>query len=467
VLTRLVDKSLVVAEERDEEAHYWVLEPIRQYAREHLLAREEEATISRRHAAHLRALAEQAEPELWGQNQTLWLGRLEGNHANLRTALGWVHESAEDSEGERRLVGALGRFWQIRGELAEGRLWLKRALAAPASTATRGWATALTWGSGLAHTQGDPDEAEALGQQAVTVSRELGDPIILGRALITLASELTKPGDQERAIAAVEEGLVLLRAAGDRGAVSIGLGILAEALRLRGDLATAGAVLEDALAQARFAGHKWAIGIALQDLAHVARERGDPARASALFAECLVVAQEIADSRRVAECLEGFAVLAAEAGRAERAARLLGAAHGLREVNGSVVEPVDLPIYNRSVAAARQALGEDAFAAAWDAGRTMPLDQAVQETAVARGTDTSSDRAVSQQPRQTLLTVRQYELAKLIARGLSNPQIADQLVISRRTADRHVSNILDKLGFASRGQIAAWITDQEISRTRR
>lgn len=82
-------------------------------------------------------------------------------------------------------------------------------------------------------------------------------------------------------------------------------------------------------------------------------------------------------------------------------------------------------------------------------------------------TDTSSDRAVSQQSGRTLLTVRQYELAKLTARGLSNPQIADQLVVSQRTADRHTSNIVDKLGFASLRQIATWIPDQEISRTRR
>ncbi len=157
VLTRLVDKSLVVAEEREGHARCRMLEPIRQYARQRLIQAGENASARRQHATYFRALAERAEPELWGPDQATWLARLERDHGNLRAALSWYHESADDAEAERCFAVALSRFWHTRGELGEGRIWLQRALAAPACGASRGWATALTWEAALAHAQGDFD----------------------------------------------------------------------------------------------------------------------------------------------------------------------------------------------------------------------------------------------------------------------------------------------------------------------
>jgi DNA-binding CsgD family transcriptional regulator len=251
---------------------------------------------------------------------------------------------------------------------------------------------------------------------------------------------------------------------GERQGAALCLGLLGTALRFKGDLAAAAAVLEEGVALNRSVGNAWGIGICLQDLAHAVREQGDARRAAALFSECMAVAQEIKDSRRVAECLEGFAALAVDSGRAERAARWLGTAQALREINGSAVEPVDFAIHASSLAAARKALGEAAFARAWDAGGAMPLQDAIDE-AVAFGTLSARDKLADQFGLKGLLTAREQEVAALLAQGLSNPQIADKLVISRRTADRHVSNILDKLGFASRGQITAWAVEQEVSAT--
>jgi predicted ATPase/DNA-binding CsgD family transcriptional regulator len=466
VLTELVNKSLVLAEERPGETRYRLLEPIRQYARERLAARGEEATIRSHHATYFRTLAERAEPALWGPDQATWLARLERDHANLRAALKWVHESAEDMEAERRFAVALSRFWHTRGELSEGRTWLRRALEAPPAAATPGWATGLTWEAALAHHQGDIDEAVALSERAVAASRELGEPVILGLALVTLGDNLTRPGDVGRAIAALDEGVTILRAAGDQAgpSLAVGLGILGTVLRMAGEFDRAAKVLEEGLAVSRTVGNSWAVGIALQDLAQVARERGDNGWAGALFRECLAVAHDLTDTRRVAECLEGFAELAVGAGRAERAARLLGSAKTLRDTNGSTVEPVDRPIYDSSIATARQALGDIAFSAAWDTGQATPLGQvleeALEEAATASGTSVRSDRW--SQPSHGL-TAREREVAALVARGLTNPQIATRLVISRRTADRHVSNILDKLGFTTRGQVAAWAFEQGIS----
>jgi len=465
VLTRLVDKSLVVAEERAGHARYRMLEPIRQYARSRLAEAGEDVSARRQHAAYFRALAERAEPELWGPDQATWLARLEQDHGNLRAALSWYHESAEDAEAERRFAVALSRFWHTRGELAEGRIWLQRALEAPACGATRGLATALTWEATFAHHQGDLDEAVAVGERAVTASRELGEPLILGLALVTLGDNLTRPGDEDRAIAVIEEGLEIVRGIGDRAGPSqaIGLGLLGTALRIRGDLDRAADVLEDGVTLSRAVGNKWALGICLQDLAHVERERGANQRAAALFTECMAAAQDISDSRRVAECLEGFAELAAQSGTYEPAARLLGSAHLVRETNGSTVEPVDLPMSDSCVAATRSALGEVGFAGAWASGQAAPLERIIDEALA--GTAREPTRPTTGSPPSTPLSAREWEVVRLVARGLTNPQIAEQLVISRRTVDRHVSNILNKLGFTSRGQVAAWIFQHGISPT--
>jgi ATP/maltotriose-dependent transcriptional regulator MalT len=279
-------------------------------------------------------------------------------------------------------------------------------------------------------------------------------------ALVTLGDDAVRPGNLARAIEILEEGLAHVRAAGDNGLAGVGLGILGTALRLQGDLDAATAVLEDGVALSRSVENTWGVALALQDLAQVARERGEARRAAALFAECLAVAREIWDRRRIAECLEGFAELATERGENERAAWLLGAAQALRDATGSAVEPVDRSIYDRSTAAVHQALGESGFTAAWDAGRSAPLDQALNEAAAQSGKTDVAGESSTQLAREDPLTTREREVARLIARGLTNPQIGEQLVISRRTADRHVSNILDKLGFATRAQVAVWAVER-------
>jgi len=275
-------------------------------------------------------------------------------------------------------------------------------------------------------------------------------------ALLTLGGNLIRPGAEDRAIAVIEEGLGIVRGIGDRAGPSlvVGLGLLGSALRMRGDVDRAADVLEDGVTLNRAVGNKWALGICLQDLAQVERERGHAQRAVALFSESMAVAQDIRDSRRVAECLEGFAELAAESGTYEPAARLLGAAHVVRETNGSTVEPVDLAIYDSCVSATRSALGEAGFAAAWASGQAAPLEQVIGDALAS--TAQAATKPTTGLPPLTRLTAREWEVVRLVARGLTNPQIAEQLVISRRTVDRHISNILNKLDLSTRGQVAAW-----------
>jgi predicted ATPase/DNA-binding NarL/FixJ family response regulator len=466
VLTRLVDRSLVVVEQQSGEARYRLLEPIRQYVLERLRESGELEGVRARHALHYRALAERIEWELWGPHQAPCLERLERDQDNLRAGLTWYDERPEEVEAFRVFVVALSRFWHTRGKLSEGLSWLHRALHKPVERVTRGWVTVLIWTSSLAHHHGDLDEAVALGEQAVAASRQLGDPLFVGSALMTLGDDLIGPAeDLERAISLAVEAVEVLRSTGERGrrALSVAVAILGGVTRLQGDDERATVVLEEAVEVTRDVGNTWAVAMSLQDLAQVALEQGKTERAAALFTDCLALARELADSRRVAECLEGFGEIAAETGRAERAARLLAAAQSVRDANGSSIEPVDRAMHARSLTAARQRLGETAFKAAWDAGAGTSLEHSIEAALAHEGLTSTAAEPSSGPNEAALLSAREWDVVELIARGLTNPQIAEELVISRRTADRHVSNILDKLGFATRGQIAAWTFQHRAS----
>ncbi len=383
----LVDKSMVLADEQSEQARYRLLEPVRQYARERLTESGEAEAITRRHAEHYLALAERTEPELTGPHQAACVARLEREHANLRVALSRLYEDAAGAAPLLRLAAALGWFWFVCGYYGEGRQWLDRALAAGDESATRQRALALGVAAHLRRLQGEPQVAEALAERAVALCREHGDRAGLAEMLVCLGLVAVARGDPERALLAYRESLALCRTLGDRRGAGLALGVLGEALSMAGDLEGAVAALDEALAQSRSVNDTRSTANWLQFQARVAHQRGAGCQAAALYAESLATAGPIGDRRRVAICLEGLAMVVAEAGHAPRAARLLGAAWALREATGSLVEPADEAAYARCTEALRWTLGEAAFAATWDAGRALPLEQALAE-ALATGSET-------------------------------------------------------------------------------
>ena len=164
-------------------------------------------------------------------------------------------------------------------------------------------------------------------------------------------------------------------------------------------------------------------------------------------------------------CLEGFACLAAQLGRVQAAARLLGTARALRDVIGAVVDPVDRADYTRTTSSTRDTLGEDVFNNHFAEGRTMGLDQAIAYALVLdqpAGQVGTTSAGPATRTYGNRLTRREREVSALIARGLTNRHIAERLVISERTADNHVANILGKLGFSTRAQVAVWASEQGL-----
>jgi predicted ATPase/DNA-binding CsgD family transcriptional regulator len=205
----------------------------------------------------------------------------------------------------------------------------------------------------------------------------------------------------------------------------------------------------------------------LQHLVRVAIERGDAQQSANLRAECLHVAERPGARRDVATCLEVQAGFFATTDPA-RAARLFGAAESLRESLGLAFEQAERETDARGRTLASTALGQVVFRAALAEGRQLPLQAAVElSLAPAECTPScSSNRSENQLVRcvAARLTTREVEVARLISKGLSNREIADELVIAERTAEAHVTHLLSKLGLRSRAQIAVWAVEQRLAK---
>jgi tetratricopeptide (TPR) repeat protein len=395
-----------------------MLETIREYARDRLIAAGEAERMRERHRAFFLALAEEAEPKLVGAEQAEWLRRLEEEHDNFRSALDWSLNEVGSQEG-LRLCGALNRFWSTRGHLSEGREWCARILAKEgAAKRTLECAKALDAAGNLAWNQTDYPAARALLEESLAISRELGDREGIGRSLNNLGNAAVEQGDYPLARALYEESLAIRRELGNRrgmAAVLANLGNVAyergdftaaralsqEALTIsrelgdrariadelnnlgnlacnEGDLASARALLEESLVIGRDLGDRDCIASSLHTLGVVAYLQGDLVSAGSLHAESLANRRELGDRLGLARAMEGLATVAAAPGTSLRAAHIWGAAERLREEIGTPLSPADQPRYDQRVAAARAAAADDAsFDRAWQEGRALTLEQSI------------------------------------------------------------------------------------------
>jgi len=516
LLGGLVDKSLVVATATTDGAvRYRLLEPIRQYAGEKLGEGSETDETLERHAAFFLALAEEAEPELSGPWQDVWLDRLEGEHDNLRAALSWLLERGRD-ESALRLAAALWRFWHVRGYLSEGIEWMDRVLAEGEPSASPARLKALEGVGWLTQFQGDSERAEAAYKRMLELSRELGDKGNVATALNSLGTVAAYRGEHARARELLQENLVVLRQLEEEGNTATArkrfhalnlLGILA--LNEEGDYSRGTSLWEESLALVRKAGDAYHVGLMLSNLGYAALLQGDHARASARceealtqanklgaagaeiipetminlglaalqqghqeraaasFEEALSVSEGTGRKPSVINALEGMSSLAAALGESARAAHLWGAAEATREATGLALAPVDLALHEPYLALARSQLGEAAWEVALTQGRSMSLEETVwyalsKETDRTGTSDLGEGGSARDEPTDNL-TPREREVASLVAQGLTNRQIAAELFISERTAGNHVAKILRKLGLRSRAQVAVWAAEQRSS----
>ena len=459
LLTALADKSLVlVAEQQRSEARYRLLETVRQYGREKLNESGEEPAIKRHHANFFLKLAEQVEPKINGKDRGLWLEWLEVEHDNLRTALVWSREEAAEGETGLRLAGALSWFWFHREYWSEWRRWLDGVLAAQESpegrpVRTAAQAKALSGRGFLAWMEGDQAAARSRLEESVTLWRELGDKQGLAQALRFLSGSFESQGDYAVARPLAEESVKLFREGEDKFGLGITLSRLGITALAQGDHAVARAALEESVAICREIEDDWALALALRNLGIGAFREEDYKRAVERLRESLDVLREPGNPLYM-QNLELLAAAASMQDEYERAAWLFGAAEALREAVGAFVLPLYRAEYDRGVAAARAGLDESTFAAMWSEGRAMPPEQAVE---YALGTEESAPPSASATASaaggpsyRAGLSPREADVLKLVAKGLTNAQVARELFISPRTVNRHLNSTYRKLGVSSR-----------------
>jgi ATP/maltotriose-dependent transcriptional regulator MalT len=507
LLTRLVDASLVQVDERDGRARFRLLEPVRQYADERLGASGELDAVRYQHATCFESFAERWETDanVGGPHRQAAHAALELERDNLRAALRWSLD-----QGDARMGFRLGRahwnLWVVQGAFSEGRAWLTQLVALPDAAkapAMRAVAQSieatLAWRQGsyaralelqrealpllrqaddpwplhaaladvgfIAQYQGDYPAARAHFDEALAVARTAGDRVNEAIALSNLGWLALAQEDYSTAYARSEASLALGRSVGDAWAVSLSLGILGEVALRQGDVATARRLAEECVVLRRQIGERFLLAYGLDLVGQVAMVEGHYAEARAAWREGLHLHQELGNRAGIADTLESIAALAATETQSERAVRLAGAAAGIREEVGAPLSPSSRAKLDRWLIPVRQALGSETTTLAWQAGRDMAAEQALDLALAAMEAPTTRSSGPPERSTQEVagLSPREREVAAQLALGLSNRQIAQRLEITERTVAAHIEHILNKLGFASRHQVGAWADEHGLS----
>jgi predicted ATPase/DNA-binding CsgD family transcriptional regulator len=471
LVTGLVDKSILVREEQRGAVRYRLLETIRQYGKERLAASGQETVMRRRHRDHYRAMAAHAHAELFGPDQVAWFSRLSDEHANLRIALEFCFsEPGECPEGLVMTTDLL--YHWIKGYyLGEGRRWLEEGLALEAGQIEPGQSgreggeaqgRALCAAAWVALVQADLTAATALLDEADALAEELGSERTLAYVILFQGMVAMCRGDTDRAIKLHHEAVDRQRCFGDPAGLALALTRLSLAHSFVGETLPALSVAEEAMAVCDAHEEGWHRAYAMMALGIGLWRHGDSRRATTLEKDSLRVNDVLGDARGVGICLEALAWIAAQDKRHDRAARLLGVADGVWRVVGAPLSGFgQFAGYRKEcVSRAQEALGEQDYRSAVREGASLPYGEAI---AYALQEESSSTKPVEQAGRLAPLTRRETEIAGLVAQGLSNKEIAGALIISQRTAEGHIEHILNKLGFNSRAQIAAWLSERQGS----
>jgi non-specific serine/threonine protein kinase len=445
----LADKSLLERRDGpDGEPRFTMLETVREYALERLEQCDDADRVREEHARVFGTLVDLAESELIGPHQMEWFARLDAERENLRAALEWSLSSGPTEIGVR-LAASLWRFWDSRGDLAEGQRWLDRALAAGTNLDPATRARLLNVAGLVARRRGEMERATAWLEESLALRRAEGHMPGVASALVNLGNIAFDQAEYARAAQMYQESLQLYRSLGDRDGTAVTLNNVGIALRELGQLSQAVALHDECLALRRELGDRTGIAQAVENLGRAALEQGDHRRAAGLLREALMLWRELRDRGPVPLTLEDIGRAAALHGELLRAARVWGAAEAMRTRLGTPMPHHRKARYAASVADVSARLGAARFEAEWAAGAALSTDAAIE---YALGDEYAAPPAAHP------LSSREQEVAELIARGLTSREIAAQLVVSEKTVDTHADHIRQKLGLRSRAEIATWVT---------
>jgi predicted ATPase/DNA-binding CsgD family transcriptional regulator len=460
LVSGLVDKSIVVRQERGTVAQYRLLESIREFGLERLTEAGDGPALRMRHLQWYAALIHTANVEWISARQVYWLARLTAESANIRSALDFCLNEHGDADAVMEIVVGLPLgYWWAHGRHGEGRHWLDEALARSSDvTAVR--VRALLRNSALATIGGELATGNQLLDEARLLIPQVSDPMVLAQLHHVAARSAHFAGDPPRAISELEQALAMPASRTDLDFYLDILTSLALYASMVGQHERSKACYEEIFYLATPLGESLHRANALMALGLDAWRRGDPVSAVELQRSALEIKLGLDDQLSTAVGLDALAWGVGALGQHKRAAHMLGAAEVLWDSTASSLATLFSDLvgdHDKSVAAARAALGEQAYAAAFRRGRQMPLDQVLDDTEHTRRSTRSGQADAGG---AGSLTSREKEIAGLLAQGLSNKAIAQSLVIAQRTAETHVANVMVKLGLTSRSQVAAWVAEQ-------
>jgi predicted ATPase/DNA-binding CsgD family transcriptional regulator len=510
-LISLIDKSLVVLDgEAAGDARYRLLDTIKQYAAERLGAAGEKDALSLRHRDCILALVEETASGMFNRGEPSWPVRREvfrrgiAEYGNFRIALETSLAHGHAEAGLRLCIG-LRNMWVPHGDAREAATWLDRFLVLPASDVSapvRG--RALACRAEIAFDLQDYDTLLRCATESLELSRASGDDFPVPTALRVISQAAARVGRAGDAVSYIDEAVAAAEAAGNDWEAGLTMAAKAAIAVRQGKLKSAQRAYEAAL-EVLADNNRWGVAQVEYGMGTLARARGDAEAAVRYYTDAMEIFRELDAWPEIARCqagigwiaitsgdyglaekslaenlrlnqacgqrlgiargLEAFAALAAAQQQPERAARLAGAACQLRESLGHASGIG--PRVEEVLEFARARLGVSAAAALFAEGREMTAEDAA---GFALGSGQEQPSSGPAEPAWTdparpgmhrspnPLTKREHEIVLLIAQGLSNKEIADELVISPATAARHVANILAKLGFTSRTQVASWAT---------
>jgi predicted ATPase/class 3 adenylate cyclase len=337
ILTRLVDKSLLVADMDADEGRYRQLETIREYARDQLIESGEAPEALRRHRDWYLALVGRAAPAFFsGVESVSWIERLEREHDNLRAALQWSLDESGEADVALQLAVGLWRFWEIRGHLGEGRRWLEAVLGATDGEVSAVRADAYTGAGILAFMQGDHAAAHEYHEKSLDLHRRVGDYIGIAFAANNLANAAVLSGDYAAARRLYEPGLAWARGQGNLQALGFALVNMADAVALDGEFELAREHYDEGIKCFRAERNRWGEAFALDSLGVASGREGDHAAAEARQGEALAISRELEDQRGVARVLAHLGETAASTGDRSRARRLFSESFEIRRGLGDM-----------------------------------------------------------------------------------------------------------------------------------
>ncbi len=493
--TLVANSLLVMTETADGSARYTMLETIREYGLERLVASGDEAIVRNRHAAWFQSVAEWSDwaffmvPSEGGPR----LARLEAETANIRAALGWLRQRG-DHVALLRMASSLGSLWIPIGHPREGRDWIEPALEASPDVPDAVRAKALAILSWCVNTAGEPERAFTLAEASLAIWRRLDDPLGLFQALLLSGVPAYRvTGHQQESEARLKEALAVLANLSEpdwvpnaRATVTCELGQLA---MRQGDVVQAERLFREARDRESSSGYD--VGeshiygtVILFGLADVARMDGDDATALGLYQRGLASGRRYRNVRGTCQGLAGVAASLAALGSHAEAARFFGACEALNDALGFEFWR---EVFNRQRALGLPEpwLGADASfgdfqrlrdaridappispirdpqaaADAWAEGRTLPLTTVVSNALAAE----PKPVALAADTLPGGLSPREVDVLRLLADGRTDAEIADALFISRRTAATHIAHIYTKLEVSSRAAAAAWAVRHDLA----